>query len=80
MRGPFPFWAYGEEQMLDHSKISKNDEENISMYPETLYEDKFLSFPIHREDFQPHPQRLKQIERDKISYMCDRLIEHFIKY
>ena len=81
IRGPLPFWAEGEEDMLGHYLISINEKgEHIFDLPETLDEDKFLSFPIHWDDFQSHPQRKIQIEADKISYTWDRLIEHFIKY
>lgn len=71
--------AAGEEELLGvYLKSVNSAEEHDSVYPSELAG--IVLDEGHWAAFQKHPQRLAQIEANRISYVWDELIERFSRH
>lgn len=80
LRGPKGIFAAGEEELLAIYLKSLNERgEHDFVFPGRDPEkvDRFALLEGGWEEFQRNPQRTKQLEEDKVSYMWDALIETF---
>lgn len=73
------FFSAGEEELLAYySKRMNECEEHDFIFPEKS--DRVAITEGIWQEFQNNPQRVRQIEADKISYFWDTLIENFSKH
>jgi len=82
IRGSKKIFATGEEELLAvYLKNLNQNKEHDFIFPEGDQKINWIALTEgHWEEFQKNPQRLAQIQADKISYMWDELIEIFNKY
>ena len=84
LRGKCKILVTGEEQLLAIYLINLNsDEEHDFVFPliPSGEAPNYICLPEgHWEDFQKKPQRIAQLNEDKISYAWDELIEKFNYY
>jgi SEC-C motif len=83
LRGQRTICATGEEQLLAIYLTNLNEDNEhdfvFPMEPGQIVDNIFLP-EGHWEDFQNSPQRIAQLDEDKISYAWDELIEKFNYY
>jgi hypothetical protein len=84
LRGKPAIWATGEEQLLAIylQSIGEDGQHDFSLptSDENGPIDRIALFEGHWEEFEKHPQRLAQIEANRVSYVWDALIETFGAY
>jgi hypothetical protein len=83
IRGPVKILATGEEELLAvYLKNMNHDEEHDFVFPQQAGRRPTGIFLTegHWEAFQNNAQRMRQLARDEISYLWDRLIEKFNHY
>lgn len=84
LRGKYKILATGEEQLLAIYLVNLNSEdEHDFVFPKmpSGEEPNYICLPEgHWEEFRNSPQRIAQLNEDKISYAWDKLIEKFNYY